>query len=232
MGVMVTPAGKGTHIIFMTTSGRIAITAVIITTTTSARRNRRTKLLLIVVTRHSSHALRTDQRATSKECYKNPKNQNKHQAHNKKHQEEVHHNDVCYTSDDDELHTSVDTPVPSEDPASVSFAENVRCRHVETEGQNNRHVFVGPTCCQHVGQHVGNMTQKKVGRGTANVGPTCHLLTCQQHVGNMLAACNQVEHSKVVAMDCNSVLSKNGLQQSNSKWTRGERHWQWHTSIK
>ncbi len=66
-----------------------------------------------------------------------------------------------------------------------------------------------PTCRQH--------DPKNVGRGTADVGPTCHLLTCRRHVGNMLAA-------KAAAMDYG--------QQSNSKWTRGERHWQWHTKIK
>jgi hypothetical protein len=57
---------------------------------------------------------------TFKECYKNPKNQDKRQAHNKKHQYEVHHNNTHYTSDDDGLHASVDMAVPSEDPASTS----------------------------------------------------------------------------------------------------------------
>ncbi len=88
-------------------------------------------------------------------------------------------------------------------------------------GQNNRHVFVALTCCQHVGQHVGNMAKKAVGRGTTNVRPTCRLLTCPHHVGNMLAA-------KATAMDYHGILSNNGTQQSNSKLTRGERHWQWH----
>jgi hypothetical protein len=54
------------------------------------------------------------------ECYKNPKNQDKHQAHDKKCQYEVHHNDAHYTSDNDELCASVDTLVPSEDSASAS----------------------------------------------------------------------------------------------------------------
>ncbi len=57
---------------------------------------------------------------TSKECYKNPKNKNKHQIHNKKHQYEVHHNDTHYTSDDNESRASVDMLVPSEYPASAS----------------------------------------------------------------------------------------------------------------
>ncbi len=70
-------------------------------------------------------------------------------------------------------------------------------------GQNNRHVFVGLTCCRNVAQHVGNMTKKAVGRGTANVGPTHHLLTYRHHVGNMLAA-------KAVVMDYGGVLSKDG----------------------
>jgi hypothetical protein len=57
---------------------------------------------------------------TSKECYyKNPKS-NKCQAQDKKRQYEAHHNDVRYTSDNDKLHISTDTPVPSEDPASAS----------------------------------------------------------------------------------------------------------------
>jgi hypothetical protein len=56
---------------------------------------------------------------TSKECYKNPKN-NKHQVQEKKPQYKVHHNDARYTSDNDELRISTDTPVPSEDPVSAS----------------------------------------------------------------------------------------------------------------
>ncbi len=56
---------------------------------------------------------------TSKECYKNPKN-NKCQVQDKKRQYEGHHNDARYTSDDEELRISTDTPVPSEDPASAS----------------------------------------------------------------------------------------------------------------
>jgi hypothetical protein len=56
----------------------------------------------------------------SKECYKNPKNQNKHQAHNKKNQYKVHHNNARYTSDDDESRASANTLVPSEDLASAS----------------------------------------------------------------------------------------------------------------
>jgi hypothetical protein len=57
---------------------------------------------------------------TSKECYKNPKNQNKRQTHNKKHQYKVHHNDLHYTSDNNELRISANTPAPSEDPVSAS----------------------------------------------------------------------------------------------------------------
>jgi hypothetical protein len=56
---------------------------------------------------------------TSEECYKNPRN-NKHQIQDKKRPHEVHHNDACYTSNDDELRSSMDTPVPSEDLASAS----------------------------------------------------------------------------------------------------------------
>ncbi len=65
MEVTVATAGKATSIIATTTSGRIAITVVIVATTTSAKRNRRTRLLLIAATRHSSHALHTEQRAST-----------------------------------------------------------------------------------------------------------------------------------------------------------------------
>jgi hypothetical protein len=44
----------------------------------------------------------------------------KHQTYNKKRQYKAHHNNAHYTSDNNELHTSVDTPVPSEDPVSAS----------------------------------------------------------------------------------------------------------------
>jgi hypothetical protein len=57
---------------------------------------------------------------TSKECYKNPKNQNKLQTHNKKCQYKAQHNNTPFTNDNDESHISVDTLVPSEDPASAS----------------------------------------------------------------------------------------------------------------
>jgi hypothetical protein len=59
------------------------------------------------------------------------------------------------------------------------------------EGQNNRHVSVRPTCCRHVGQHVGNTTQKAVGRGA---GPTCHSMS----LADMLAICRQ--HDKYLAV--------------------------------
>jgi hypothetical protein len=62
---------------------------------------------------------------TFKECYKNPKNQDKHQVNKKKCLHESHHNDACYTSDDDELSASVDTPVPSEDQASVLSEDKI-----------------------------------------------------------------------------------------------------------
>jgi hypothetical protein len=62
---------------------------------------------------------RLKRKCTSKECYKNPKN-NKHQVQDKTHQYNSHHNDVHYTSDDDKSCISANTPVPSEDPASAS----------------------------------------------------------------------------------------------------------------
>ncbi len=62
---------------------------------------------------------RADEQHTSEECYKNPKN-NKHQVQDKKRQYKAHHNDACYTSDEDESRSSTDTPISSEDPASAS----------------------------------------------------------------------------------------------------------------
>jgi hypothetical protein len=56
---------------------------------------------------------------TSQECYKNTRN-DKCQLQDKKHPHEVHHNNARYTSNNDELRSSTDTPVPSDDPASAS----------------------------------------------------------------------------------------------------------------
>jgi hypothetical protein len=44
----------------------------------------------------------------------------KPQVKEKKLQYKAHHNDARYTSDDNKLRISTDTPVPSEDPASAS----------------------------------------------------------------------------------------------------------------
>jgi hypothetical protein len=57
---------------------------------------------------------------TSEECYKNPRS-NKRQLQDKKHPHEAHHNNVHYTSNDDESCFSTDTPVPSEDPALLDI---------------------------------------------------------------------------------------------------------------
>jgi hypothetical protein len=56
---------------------------------------------------------------TSEECYKNPRS-NKRQLQDKKRPHEAHHNDARYTSNNDESRSSMDTLVPSEDPASAS----------------------------------------------------------------------------------------------------------------
>ncbi len=56
---------------------------------------------------------------TSEECYKNPRNA-KQQSYDRKHLHEVHHNDVHYTSKDNESRSSTDAPAPSEDPVSAS----------------------------------------------------------------------------------------------------------------
>jgi hypothetical protein len=57
---------------------------------------------------------------TSEECYKNPKNK-KGQLQDKKRPHEAHHNNARYTSNDDELHSNTDTPVPSENLGSAFF---------------------------------------------------------------------------------------------------------------
>jgi hypothetical protein len=72
---------------------------------------------------------------TSKECYKNPKN-NKHQVKDKKRQYEAHHNDVHYTNDDNESRISTATPVPSEDPASASSESK------NTHEDENHHLHI------------------------------------------------------------------------------------------
>jgi hypothetical protein len=96
--VTVTTASKATRIIVTATSGRIAITVVIGTTTTSTRKM--TRLLLIAATRRSSIMHGPMRNHTSEVCYKSLKNQNKHQAHDKKRQNKVHHINAHYTSDD------------------------------------------------------------------------------------------------------------------------------------
>ncbi len=55
---------------------------------------------------------------TSEECCKIPSNA-KHQPYDKKRLHEAHHNDVRYTSKDNESRSSTDAPAPSEDPASA-----------------------------------------------------------------------------------------------------------------
>jgi hypothetical protein len=61
----------------------------------------------------------------------------------------------------------------------------------QNKGQNNRHVSVRPACHRHVGRHVGDTTQKAVGRGT---GPTCHSMS----LADMSAICRQ--HDKYLAV--------------------------------
>jgi hypothetical protein len=103
---------------------------------------------------------------TSEECYKNPKNQNKHQAYDKKHQYKAHHNNTCYTSDDDELCASVDMPVPSEDPASASSEgknhedENYHL-HVNKKSKAGSHVPHKSDHQQHSGRFESSQKGKK-----------------------------------------------------------------------
>jgi hypothetical protein len=72
---------------------------------------------------------------TSKECYKNLKN-NKCQLQDKKSHYEAHHNNARYTSDNDESRLSTDTPVPSEDPESASSESK------KTHKDENYHLHV------------------------------------------------------------------------------------------
>jgi hypothetical protein len=67
------------------------------------------------------------------------------------------------------------------------------------QGSNDRHVSVRPMCCRHVGQHVGNMTQKAVDRGT---GLTCHSML----LADMLAICWQHDEYLAVAVEPMSML--------------------------
>jgi hypothetical protein len=72
---------------------------------------------------------------TSEECHKNPKN-DKRQLQDKKRHYKVHHNNVCYTSNDDELCFSTDTPIPSEDQESASSKSK------KTHEDENYHLHV------------------------------------------------------------------------------------------
>ncbi len=58
---------------------------------------------------------------------------------------------------------------------------------MSNNGQIDRHVCVGTTCCQHVGRHVGNTTKNGVSQGTDNVALTCRVRICRQHVSRKLA---------------------------------------------
>ncbi len=101
---------------------------------------------------------------TSKECYKNPKNQHKCQTHNKNHQYKVHHNDAHYTSDDNELRISTNTLIPSEDLAPASSKSKT---HVD----ENYHPHVGKKlkagshvpCKSNHQQHRGKFQSSKRG---------------------------------------------------------------------
>ncbi len=103
---------------------------------------------------------------TSEECYKNPKNRNKRQTHDKKHQYQAHHNNACYTSDDDESRISADTPVPSEDPASASSKskthedENYHL-HVDKKLKEGSHVPCKSDHLQHRGKSQLSQKGKK-----------------------------------------------------------------------
>jgi hypothetical protein len=82
---------------------------------------------------------------TSEECYKNSKN-NKRQLQDKKHHYKAHHNNPCYTSNNDESRFSTDTPVPSKDPVSASSKSK------KTHEDENYHLHVSKK--MKAGRHV------------------------------------------------------------------------------
>jgi hypothetical protein len=109
---------------------------------------------------------RLKRKHSSKECYKNPKNQNKLQTHDKKCQYKAHHTDTGYTSDDNELRISANTPVPSEDPASASsksenhVVENYHL-HVDNKLKAGGHVPCKSDHQQHRGKSQLSQKSKK-----------------------------------------------------------------------
>jgi hypothetical protein len=103
-----------------TSSGRIALIAIVVTHTTSATRNRTTKFLLSANKAFKPCSIHGPKsKHTSEECHKNPRNM-KRQFYDRKRPHEVHRNDPCYTSKEDESRSSNDAPAPSEDPVSAS----------------------------------------------------------------------------------------------------------------
>jgi hypothetical protein len=103
---------------------------------------------------------------TSKECYKNPKNQNKCQTHENKCQYKAHHNEAHSTRDYDELRISADTPVSSEDPASASSKskthkdENYHL-HADKKLKAGSHVLCKSDHQQHRGKSQSSQKGKK-----------------------------------------------------------------------
>jgi hypothetical protein len=103
---------------------------------------------------------------TSEKCHKNPKNQHKRQTHDKKHQHEAHHNNVHYTSDNNESRISTNTPVPSEDPASASsnsktHADENYHLHVDKKMKAGSHVPCKSDHQQHMGKSQLSQKGKK-----------------------------------------------------------------------
>ncbi len=104
---------------------------------------------------------------TSEECYKNPKN-NKCQLQEKKHHYKAHHNNARYTSNNDELRFSTDTPVSSEDPVSASSESK------KTHEDENYHLHVSkkmkagchvPRKSDHQGQRSKSQLSQKEKKG-------------------------------------------------------------------
>jgi hypothetical protein len=163
MEVRIATAGKVTSTIAMTTSGRIATTVVVVITTTNAKKkqenrtpsDRGDKVFKPCLVKH-----------TSKECYKTPKS-NKCQVQDKICQYEAHHNDARYTSDNNKLRISTDTPVPSKDPASASSEskknhedENYHL-HIDKKIKAGSHVPCKSDHRQHVAKAQSNQKGKK-----------------------------------------------------------------------
>ncbi len=156
-GVMVTTIAEASSVTTTTTSGRIAITAVIVATITNAKRNRRTWLLLIAATRHSSHALRTS--TPPRSATRIPRTRTSVKPM-KKTSIRGAPQQCALHKHDNELHASINTPVPSEDPASASSK-------TKTHEDENYHLHVNKKL--KTGSHVPCKSDHRQHRGKSQL---------------------------------------------------------------